>query len=87
MEQISIYQVIGFTTDPVFEQLSGLPQNNSITIDGIVVFKNVDGWYKISHNEIIEHFETIQDCYDVVTHLICTFNRGFFYPHVHLGYS
>jgi hypothetical protein len=70
MKQLTIYDVLGYIDDPVYQKLLLLKNNHMIEIEGICVERGQFGWYEVSNHEIHECFKNLDECYIRINELI-----------------
>lgn len=63
MEQLSIYDELGFENDPVYLLLSDLQNDASISIGIYTVEKTIFGMYEIKTPGIHECSKSLDNCY------------------------
>lgn len=77
MEQLNIFNELGFFEDPIYMKLSLMNVQEEINIEGIVVFKNNLGLYEISSDQLHEGFKDLDCCYKKIMQNLCPLSRVF----------
>ncbi len=68
---VNIYDIIGFSFDPVYMALQQLNDNEEILIDKYTIRKT-DKFYEIENGDMHECFIEKEECYHVLSNLIMT---------------
>lgn len=77
MEQLNIFNELGFIEDPIYLKLLVMNELDEINIEGIVVFKNILGMYEISSDELHEGFKDLDNCYKKLMQNLSPLSRVF----------
>lgn len=79
MEQISIYEILGYTDDPVFKRLKKMKVNEIMELNEFVIERTQNDWFEIKNNEIHELCSSLENCYKTIQNLICPIIKGFYF--------
>jgi hypothetical protein len=86
MEQLSIYDELGFSDDPVYCLLANLKEETSISIGEYIIERTAFGMYEIKSDEIHECKQTIEACYKQLSNFLCPIESRVSSGHsVHFG--
>lgn len=66
---VNIYDIIGFSFDPVYMALQQLDDNEEILIDEYTIRKT-DKFYEIENGDLHEYFIEKGECYQFLNNLI-----------------
>lgn len=71
MKQIQLYEYLGISNDPIFNQIKDLKKKGSVKVQLpeflLIITLNSWGIYEVSNEEFHESFSQINDCYEFVS--------------------
>ncbi|WP_106494930.1 hypothetical protein [Lentibacillus sp. Marseille-P4043] len=78
MQQTIIYDFLGTSFDPIFQQLQQLEKDQQVTFGEATIRLNRAGIYEVSTSAAHEGFSVIDRCYDYICSLFGSdeFNSG-----------
>lgn len=77
VRQTQLYEYLGISNDPIFNQLKYLKKKEStkIRLNESVLNISLNSWgiYEVSNGEIHESFRDMNDCYDFINTFLSDF--------------
>lgn len=74
MQQIQLYEYLGISNDPIFNQIKDLKIKGSMQVQFpksvLIITLNSWGIYEVSNEEFHESFSELQECYDFINEII-----------------
>lgn len=71
MENVNIYEIIGFSIDPIYEALTQLIDNEEVVIGKFTIRKTTK-FYEIENINVHECFKEKDCCYQFLCNLLIT---------------
>lgn len=65
VEQTNLYEFLGLSNDPLFNQIERLGEGEEIRIDSFNIRKT-NKFYEVENDEIHEGFKTLSKCYSFI---------------------
>jgi|APAga8741244001_1050109.scaffolds.fasta_scaffold07049_3 hypothetical protein len=78
-DQLNIFDVVGFSNDPVYTEIQKLKKDEETSIGGFHIYRNSIGWYEIENEEMHELKKDFEDCYRYLDSLINPIHKGIFF--------
>ena len=86
VEQLSIYDELGFSDDPVYSLLASLTEDTSVVIGEFTIEKTNFGLYEIKSKDVHECMQTMELCYKKLNRYLSSMESRDLVGHsVHFG--